>query len=446
MRREAESPSRSMIPDIPLPGSCITGRCEVANERPTVGNVPAMNMPGQTPVVVVNNTPQPCCPAPQQTQPQPIIINNIIPAGLLAQAQQQQQQQQAQQQPVINVTLPPQPAPQVNLSLPEIQPTFNVNLSPNGANSSNGGNGGGGGNGGNGASGGNGGNGSNNANSVQPSNIQPSSAQATSTAQPNSNTTPNAVSPQTISREEADKLQKQIDELRVLMPLYDEATKQVPQPEKPVPESTTKMPTFYNGSEKCCLPNIFLNVSPHFNQQLQASDRDYTTSGAQQTQRQPAYYEAYHSGYNGREVQNARRRFETQEPRNQAIERAQAEQARREYYGVPVMMQPTTRTELQPYGVPVVIPAERVRESRDVVPVPIFAVQPAALPPSSTTTNSTANTSNTAYTERQEERREMQPPKETTKHCDDCDDDDEEEFEFHLNDRFRSQRYAREFI
>jgi hypothetical protein len=270
------------MPSGMMPNTCPFGGCSQSGGED-----------GKQPIVINNHTGGQCQCCDNKPQ-QPIIINNIIPSELFkSQNAIQFTPEQAgaispfavvppiaqAAPPVINVHLPPQAAPQVNLSMPEIQmPSISVNVPPaqsaptsatpstvpsaapgsstsvapsalpSPANSAPGGTA-----------------------SAAPSNAPTSTASGGSPSSQATSTAPSAEAPLDTGRilEEIESLRK------TLMPFYDATSK------PGSPESTSASENGsgnrgvgYGSSAGCCIPNIHVNVSPRFNQQLLTSPRD----------------------------------------------------------------------------------------------------------------------------------------------------------------------------
>lgn len=253
-----ESIDFALAPPLPAPETMIAETCPFGTCRneSAGGN-------GQAPIIINNHAGAGQCSCCEHKQ-QPIVINNIIPVDALrAAGMVNLSPEQAQAittnptalqtpppynptqpvQPIINVNVPPQPAPTVNLSMPDIEiPPINVHVSPSStANSTPSGT-------------------PNGAPNGAPSSTSSSvpALPAANTGGTNTNASDNASgNPST----ETAQILKAIEELKSqTMPFYDANTKSTAAPST---ESAR-----YGQTNGCCIPNLYVNVSPRFNQQL----------------------------------------------------------------------------------------------------------------------------------------------------------------------------------
>lgn len=257
------------------------------------GNASASSTGQPNNIVINNNGGQ--CQCCENKQQQPIIINNIIPAAevLKAAGAVQLTPQQAATiapvtlpaqtpvQPIINVHVPPQAAPQVNLSMPDIQmPSINVHVPPQGTPSGT----------------------ASSPPSATSSAAPPSTATssppsgATSSAAPSQGTTSGATDTPDVEKLDTAQILKEIESLKTqLMPFYDANTNPSAVPTLPGANAPANGGAGYGSHQGCCIPNIHVNVSPRFNQQLLASARDgaptrygYSTEGSAEATGQQA--------------------------------------------------------------------------------------------------------------------------------------------------------------
>lgn len=223
-----------------------------------------------------------CC-----DQKQPIIINNIIPADVMRAALNPTlthmqaanvpvnavtmpsiPQAAPQAAPIINVHVPAQAAPQVNLSMPDINPPpINVHVSPAPSGTNSGG----------------GGNNSNGGSSAPTTSTGGNSANGGTTS---ASSPANTASTGGITRPETDAILKELQEIKSQMPFYDANI-------SPTSPKNTEGVRGSSNAAGCCVPNLYVNVSPRFNQQLQTAQearRSTNESNGAQAPRETGFY------------------------------------------------------------------------------------------------------------------------------------------------------------